>query len=518
MKAFGQRAAFYFLVLLSGLVTFSASAAGKAKHVIVMVWDGMRPEFVTAENTPNLWRLAGEGVVFANHHSVFLSATEVNGTAIATGVNPERSGIIANKEYWPEIDQKHMLHMEGLHEIRVGDKVSGGRYLKAATTSEILQRAGFTTAIAGAKPVAILHDRAARPDDARNSTIYSGSTLPEGLSNKLAVAQGVFPAGGPNVPTRNDWTTRAVVEQLWKNGVTAYTVLWLNEPDWSQHKDGPGSPLAMVAIKNADDNLGRVLKTLKEKGVLEQTDILLVSDHGFSTIGERVNLADSLKKGGFNTVTEFKTGAKKDEIMVVSNGGSYLFYVTGHDKKTICKLVSYLQQQSYAGVIFTKEPNEGTFTLAQAKLDSPKAPDILMSMRWTGATNEFGVPGFISSGVYDYGDKGMHVSLSKYDMHNTLIAAGPDFRRGITSQLPTGNVDVAPTVLAILGVKPPKPMDGRVLSEALNFAGPKLTGYQPKRLEASCKTGDATWNQYLNFTEVNGVVYFDEGNGSQAKN
>jgi arylsulfatase A-like enzyme len=32
-------------------------------------------------------------------------------------------------------------------------------------------------------------------------------------------------------------------------------------------------------------------------------------------------------------------------------------------------------------------------------------------------------------------------------MHNTCIAAGPGFRRGATDDLPTGNVDIAPTVL-----------------------------------------------------------------------
>ena len=29
-----------------------ATAAGKAKHVLVIVWDGMRPDFVTADGRP----------------------------------------------------------------------------------------------------------------------------------------------------------------------------------------------------------------------------------------------------------------------------------------------------------------------------------------------------------------------------------------------------------------------------------------------------------------------------------
>lgn len=44
-------------------------AASKASHVILMVWDGMRPDFITAENTPNLHALAERGTFFANNHS-----------------------------------------------------------------------------------------------------------------------------------------------------------------------------------------------------------------------------------------------------------------------------------------------------------------------------------------------------------------------------------------------------------------------------------------------------------------
>ena len=111
--------------------------------------------------------------------------------------------------------------------------------------------------------------------------------------------------------------------------------------------------------------------------------------------------------------------------------------------------------------------------------------------------------------------EGMHVTFSRFDMHNILIAAGPDFRSGVVDHLPSGNVDIAPTVLWILGVKPRKPMDGRVLTEALTIKGPKITSFEPGRLEASRASEKSVWHQYLNFTEVNGVVYFDEGNGYQ---
>ena len=49
------------------------------RHVVVVVWDGMRPDQVSQQQTPTLWKLGQEGVVFRNSHSVYFSATNVNG-------------------------------------------------------------------------------------------------------------------------------------------------------------------------------------------------------------------------------------------------------------------------------------------------------------------------------------------------------------------------------------------------------------------------------------------------------
>jgi predicted AlkP superfamily pyrophosphatase or phosphodiesterase len=84
-------------------------AAGSARHVVVVVWDGMRPDFMSERATPTLYKLASEGVYFQNHHPVYVSSTEVNGTALATGVYPELSGVIGNDEYRPAISASKVV-------------------------------------------------------------------------------------------------------------------------------------------------------------------------------------------------------------------------------------------------------------------------------------------------------------------------------------------------------------------------------------------------------------------------
>src|SRR6202795_1509017 len=60
----------------------------RGRIVVLMVWDGLRPDFVTQRDTPNLYRLTREGVRFDKHHSIFPTLTMVNATALATGAPP----------------------------------------------------------------------------------------------------------------------------------------------------------------------------------------------------------------------------------------------------------------------------------------------------------------------------------------------------------------------------------------------------------------------------------------------
>jgi len=482
----------------------------------------MRPDFVTPELTPTLWQLAREGVSFKNHHAVFLSATEVNGTAIATGAYPSRSGIMANREYRPEIDPLKPFGTEALTAVRRGDAISHGHYLDRFTVAEILQRQGRQTAIAGTKPVALLHDRADRESAAFLSpNLYEGQTLPTNLLGSIVQLQGAFPAAEKTKIKRDIWTTQALIGPLWEKEVPAFSLLWLSEPDFSQHETGPGSETSLAAITSADENLATVLRALEARGVRDWTDIFVVSDHGFSTISRKIDVATALKQAGFNASREFKSPPAKDDVVVASNGGSVLLYVIGRDAGTIDRIVRFLQGEEYVGVIFTREPVKGAFTLAQAKLRTTHPPDIAFALRWTAEKSTNGVLGMVfSDDPNRSAGQGMHVTLSPFDMHNTLIAAGPDFQRGIVDPLPTGNTDLAPTILWILGVKPPKALDGRVLSEAL-INGPKRKPpalNRIERIEARREHEPFTWHQYLIYTEVNGVMYFDEGNGFTTPN
>jgi len=523
--------------LLFLIVCSSAAAVVPAKperHVVVVVWDGMRPDFVTEQNTPTLWKLAREGITFRNHHAVYPSATMVNGTAMVTGIYPGKSGIIANHVYRPDIDPHHSIDVELPAVVKKGDEVSGGKYILVPTIAELVQHAGGRTVIASAKTVGLLLDRQADVGTAKNCvTLFAGKSLPAEIIPSITATLGPFPSGHLQ---QDAWTTKAMTDCFWKDGVPALSVLWLGEPDLTQHESAPGAPAALAAIKSADENLAAVLSALDQQDARGRTDVFIVSDHGFSTIKRSVDLRRILNDAGFTAKieelriakdgnqsaggirdkTEFNDQPKPGDIMLAANGGSVLFYVVGHDKKLIRRLVEFLQQSDFAGVIFTKEPMEGTFGLTQALIQRGDAPDVVMAFRWTDLQNQFGVMGEIDADWQRAAGKGTHATLSRFDMHNTLIAAGPDFKRGQTDDLPTGNVDLVPTILQILGIKVPHQMDGRILSEAVAAPTSLLPAPKPeaKSIEARKDFPSGTWRQTLKISRVGSTIYLDEGNGA----
>src|SRR4029450_3515263 len=232
------------IALSSGERDFANEKVRAKRHVVVVVWDGMRPDFVNEKNTPALWKLAQEGVIFRNHHAVYPSATMVNGTALVTGTYPGKSGIIANHEYRPEIDRKHPMDGEIPAVVEKGDQLSEGKYISVPTIAELVQRTGGRTATAAAKTVGLLLDRHVDP----GLTLFVGKALPSDALAPIVAALGPF----PSAPLQQDvWTTKALTEFLWKEGVPAFSVLWLGEPDLTQHESAPGSQSALAAIKSA---------------------------------------------------------------------------------------------------------------------------------------------------------------------------------------------------------------------------------------------------------------------------
>src|ERR1044071_3082468 len=132
---------------------------GRAEHVVVLVWDGMRPDFITPEKSPTLAALARDGVFFRNHHAAFPASTNVNGAVLATGVYPQRNGVIANAEFRAEVNPRDPFDTSDFPALDDTDGRLNQRFISVPTIADLVQGAVFRTAIAGSKPIAQLFDR-----------------------------------------------------------------------------------------------------------------------------------------------------------------------------------------------------------------------------------------------------------------------------------------------------------------------------------------------------------------------
>ena len=89
-----------------------------------------------------------------------------------------------------------------------------------------------------------------------------------------------------------------------------------------------------------------------------------------------------------------------------------------------------------------------------------------MSFKWDSDLNDFGYRGHVYSTGGVVG-QGTHGSMSKHELRNVLFARGPSFKQEFESNVPSGNIDLAPTILHILGLQASKNMSGRGLNESL---------------------------------------------------
>jgi arylsulfatase A-like enzyme len=244
-------------------------------------------------------------------------------------------------------------------------------------------------------------------------------------------------------------------------------MVWFPEPDTSQHAFGIDSPEARAMYTLADLQLGRILDAIAGDSPKDSPDIFVVSDHGYSTIDSVIDVHSELADAGFGP------GSGDDHVVIAENGGSVLLYMPTNSDDLTDRLLDWLNAQEWVGAVATGLPNSGDKeypAMREIGLEGPRSPDIAIAMRSTAT----GFPAPLARSGATAGGKigvGSHGGSSPAELHNTLIASGPSFLSGLRSEMASGNIDVAPTILELLGLTQPDHFDGRVLREALKTPG-----------------------------------------------
>ncbi|TDI26991.1 MAG: alkaline phosphatase family protein [Acidobacteria bacterium] len=497
------------VLLLVGVTTAACGGAGSpggttaegdpARRHLLIVLDGLRPDYVTPELMPTLHALGRRGVIMTRHHAVYPTVTRVNASSISTGAYPDVHGLMGNSIFVPSVDPGRFLDTGDRANLLRVEAVTRGPLLTATTLGELLQGAGERLLVASSGSTGssyLLNHRVAG-----GAILHYDYGLPETLHDQALERLGDVPDAGTPNDARNRWIVDAFLQVGLAAIDPAVTLMWLSDPDTTAHQHGIGHPTTVEALTRLDGEIQRIQDGLADAGLLDTTNIWVASDHGFSQHTGSVDLGDLL--------APFAGTLDDGSPRIVAGAGA--IYVRDDDQTTVAEIVAVLQQADGVGAVFTRAASRGategwvsgTLSFDLAHWDHERSAQILYSPDWTDAVGEYGYPGTSAQG----GVAG-HGSTSPFDIHNTLVAVGPDLKAGVEIDVPSGNVDFAPTFLHLLGIDVPSSMQGRVLHEVLR-GGPDPTEVAVETMEVRVENEDGSYVLTAVSSVVEGRSYLD---------
>jgi phosphonoacetate hydrolase len=287
-----------------------------AAYVVGLLWDGAQCAdllaMAAAGELPAVSRLLARGCAFRGGAiAEFPSVTLVNHTSALTGVGPGTHGIVHNAFY---------------------DRLLGEQVVpnSSSTWHGAMQwlRPGVTT-VFERLPAGVRSACVNDPVDVGATYSTFGLIREGGLAGNLSAH---LPATDDDPHATQDhvaadkdyaWSTqvdRAGVDQvlsLWRDDAPPRLTWWNTTlTDSGHHAGGPGSDIARASMRDADRRLGTWLDLVEERGLLDDTVVLLTADHGSEA-------ADPSCTGDWNDALRKARVPFRDE--------GYGFLYLGHD-------------------------------------------------------------------------------------------------------------------------------------------------------------------------------------------
>ncbi|MEZ6073254.1 MAG: alkaline phosphatase family protein [Pirellulales bacterium] len=401
-------------------------------RVLLIVLDGLRPDYVTADVMPQLWSLGQLGAVAERHHSAVPTVTRVNSAALASGAYPERNGLLGNQIYFPELRPAGPISTWDADQLIKVDKAEFGRLFTSTTLCDVLAAHGMPMLVCGSGSSGasfLLNHRV------NGAVVTVNASYPPSIREQVSEVLGPVPEERYPNTERTAWAVNAYLQFGLDRMQPAVSALWLNEPDHSAHQYGVGAPETVAALRMIDKEIARVVAEHRRREL--DVNVIVVSDHGFVThAGPADELAALLERAGL----------KKSATDVVVAGAA--IYINEDKDVKLPQVVELLRTQPWVGAVFTRPSAAdqnlgvipGTLSTNVIRWNHPRAADLVVEPRWSDDANAYGFPGTNMLS----GEAAGHGGTSPYEIHATLIASGPAFRQGLKSTLPTGNVDVRP--------------------------------------------------------------------------
>jgi predicted AlkP superfamily pyrophosphatase or phosphodiesterase len=255
-----------------GTLSFSCNESKTEKedqYVVMLSLDAFRWDYPDLANTPNLNRIAAQGVKAKSLIPCYPTKTFPNHYSMATGLHPNNHGIVCNRFLDPDLgyyaigDRKAVENAAfyGGEPFWVTAENQG---VKAATYYWV----GSEAPVGGNHPSHWRRYRQDVPFESRIDTVIQWLSLPEEERPRLIA-----------------W--------------------YYHEPDWTAHRYGATGAETLALVEQIDSLLGVFLNRIAELPHASKINIMIVSDHGMSdTSPERyINLNRFVNRDWFEVIT-----------------------------------------------------------------------------------------------------------------------------------------------------------------------------------------------------------------------
>ena len=381
----------------------ASTELGQSENVVILVLDALSSQYLSQMGSnSNLAKIARDGAANLNARCIYPSHTLTNHTTIMTGVSSGVHGIIGNVR----------LGEDGLSTIKSKEP----EMIKVETIFELAQAQGLKTAVvSGKNNLVTLFSKSCdigtsnvRPLDYLGSApnLDNAETNEEYYKMNLELA---------------DWVFDSLYTVLEKENPNL-TLVNVQSTDYIGHRFGPESDEMKTCLKRVDKALGKLYDKMKKSGMLENTTLIIVADHGMTTSDKAINL-------NVLTMKQFP------EAVAAIDGRTGYIWLNGTDEMEV---VSYFADMEGVAAIFSSQ----SAIASGLGVYSTDGPDLILESD----------PGYVflpQPMIDEY--HGQHGSSNDSDMIIPMIMVGGGIPAGAGIDA-TDLRSIAPLACQLLGI------------------------------------------------------------------
>ena len=377
---------------------------GQSEKVVILVLDALSSSYLSQMGEKsNLAKIAADGACNLNARCVYPSQTLTNHTTIMTGVSSGAHGIIGNVR----------IGEDGITTIKNRDP----EMIQVETIFEIAQAQGKKTAIVSGKNNLVRLFAAGCDVGTSNiqplDYLPSAPNLDDAQTNEEYYEMNLVLA---------DWVFDSLYTVLEKESPDL-TLVNVQSTDYIGHRFGPDSDEMKTCLKRVDKALGELYKKMKKSGMMENTTLIIVADHGMTSSNKAINL-------NVETMKNFP------EAVAAIDGRIGFIWLNGTDEASV---VDYFANMEGVAAIFPGKDGEIARSLGVA---SDINADLMLESE----------PGYVflpQPMIDEY--KGQHGSSNESDMIIPMIMVGGGIPAGAGIET-TDLRALAPLAFKLLGI------------------------------------------------------------------